>query len=153
TSRRPFGRCLYHASYRVISRQPEPIGLGSVDLPITCIPRRKSIMSFVTRTLATAAAGAVVLGLAGPAVAQQAAPTQSSPAQPPAAAAQGAPAAAANVSDTQLRTFISAATEVQAISQKWQEKAAGSNSAEEVEEVRRQATDEMVGAVEEKGMT
>lgn len=110
-------------------------------------------MSFVTRTLATAAAGAVVLGLAGPAVAQQAAQTQSSPAQPPAAAAQGAPAAAANVSDTQLRTFISAATEVQAISQKWQEKAAGSNSAEEVEEVRRQATDEMVGAVEEKGMT
>lgn len=111
-------------------------------------------MSFVTRTLATAAAGAVVLGLAGPAVAQQAAQTQSSQAQPPAAAAQGAPAAAAaNVSDTQLRTFISAATEVQAISQKWQEKAAGSNSAEEVEEVRRQATDEMVGAVEEKGMT
>ncbi len=106
-------------------------------------------MSFVTRTLATAAAGAVVLGLAGPSVAQQAAQTQSPP-----AAAQGAPAAAAaNVSDTQLQTFISAATEVQAISQKWQEKAAGSNSAEEVEEVRRQATDEMVGAVEEKGMT
>jgi len=94
---------------------------------------------------ATAAAAAVMLGLSGPVAAQaQADPS----AQPPVAAQSGV-----DVSDGQLRTFISAATDVQAISEKWQAKAAGSDSAEEVEEVRKQATDEMVGAVEQKGLT
>src|SRR3546814_16430395 len=61
-------------------------------------------------------------------------------AQPPATQAPGATGGA--VSDAKLQTFISAATEVQTISEKWQGKAASSASPEEGEEVRRQARSE-----------
>ena len=103
--------------------------------------------------LGLAAAAAFTLGVAGPAAAQaQGAPQNMAPggattAQP------NAGAASVTVSDQQLRTFIDAATEVQTISEKWQAKAASSESSEEVEEVRQMATDEMVGAVRDKGMT
>ena len=90
-----------------------------------------------------AAVAALMLGFAGPAAAQA---QSGAPTAPPVAAAT-------DVSDAQLRTFIDAATEVQSISEKWQARAASTESEEEVEEVRRQATEEMVGAVEEKGMT
>ncbi|MFN4088728.1 MAG: DUF4168 domain-containing protein [Alphaproteobacteria bacterium] len=92
------------------------------------------------------AAAALALGFAAPAAAQtqQGAPS----AAPPAAMAPQV-----DVSDEQLRTFIEAATEVQSISEKWQARAAATESTQEVEEVRRQATDEMVEAVEDKGMT
>lgn len=103
--------------------------------------------------LGLAAAAAFMLGVAGSAAAQpQGAPPNIVPggattAQP------NAGAASVTVSDQQLRTFIDAATEVQTISEKWQAKAASSESSEEVEEVRQKATDEMVGAVRDKGMT
>lgn len=101
--------------------------------------------------LAMAAAAAFMLGIAGPAAAQ--AQGMSPQAAPPTAAQPNGGAASTNVSDQKLQTFIDAATEVQAISEKWQARAAASGSTEEVEEVRDQATQEMVGAVEAKGMT
>lgn len=105
-----------------------------------------------------AAAAALMLGLAGPAAAQaQGAPQNAAPgtASPgaPMSAQPNAGTPSVDVSDQKLRTFIDAATEVQTISEKWQAKAASSESTDEVEEVRRKATEEMVGAVREKGMT
>jgi len=103
--------------------------------------------------LGLAAAAALMLGVAGPAAAQaQSAPQNAAPSAPT-TTQPNAGTPTVNVSDQKLRTFIDAATEVQTISEKWQAKAASSNSTEQVEEVRRQATEEMVGAVKDKGMT
>jgi len=56
-------------------------------------------------------------------------------------------------SQEKLQSYAAAVKEVQKIDEAWQPKLSGAESAEEIEEMTRQATDEMIGEIEAQGLT
>lgn len=56
-------------------------------------------------------------------------------------------------SQEKLQSYVAAVKEVQKVDEAWQPKLSGAESAEEIEEMTRQATDEMVGEIEAQGLT
>jgi FtsZ-interacting cell division protein ZipA len=93
-------------------------------------------------TLSVVLAGALILALALPMQAQDAQPK---PQQP--STQQIEP------SQDQLKSFASAALQVQEIRSKWQTRMQAAESDEKAQEFQAQASAEMVNAVKEKGLT
>ena len=87
-------------------------------------------------------AGALILTLALPLQGQDSQPRQ----QPP-------PTQQLEPSQDQLKSFASAALEVQQIRSKWQPQIQAADSAEQAREFQVQASTEMVSAVQERGLT
>jgi FtsZ-interacting cell division protein ZipA len=96
----------------------------------------------VVLTLSAVLAGALILALALPMQAQDAQPKQPQP-----SAQQVEP------SQDQLKSFASAALQVQEIRSKWQTRMQAADSDEKAQEFQTQASAEMVNAVKEKGLT
>jgi len=98
------------------------------------------------------AVGACLIAMASAAMAQ--APQQQAPARDP---AQGAmptqPQPAANVSDDQLRKFVSAAQKVAMISQEYTPRLNAATDAASQQQVHKEADDKMVDAVHREGLT
>ena len=92
-------------------------------------------------TLSAVLASALILALALPVPAQDSQPRQQLPTQ------QFEP------SQDQLEAFASAARQVQEIRSKWQTRMQEADSAEKAQEFQVQAATEMVGAVQERGLT
>lgn len=57
------------------------------------------------------------------------------------------------VSDSELQSFAVAALKVQDISNQWRPKIAGAQDAQQATELRKQATDEMIDAIQKEGLT
>ncbi len=94
--------------------------------------------------LASLSVVALAAAFAPAAVAQQATPQPN----------MEAPAAAVEQpTDEELRTFASAALEVREIGAEWQPKITEAGSEEQAAEIQTQARDEMVEAVEQKGLS
>jgi hypothetical protein len=93
-------------------------------------------------TLSAILTGALILALALPMQAQDAQPKQPQP-----SAQQVEP------SQDQLKSFASAALQVQEIRSKWQTRMQAADSDEKAQEFQTQASAEMVNAVKEKGLT
>lgn len=72
---------------------------------------------------------------------------------PPQPSAEAPASAAAQPSEEELRTFASAALEVREIGAEWQPKITEAESEEHAAEIQTQARDEMVEAVEQKGLS
>jgi len=87
-------------------------------------------------------AGALILSLALPLQGQDSQPRQQQP-----------PAQQLEPSQDQLKSFVSAALEVQQIRSKWQPRIQAADSAEQAQELQVQASTEMVSAVQDKGLT
>jgi Domain of unknown function (DUF4168) len=86
--------------------------------------------------------GVLGLGAVLPVQAQDATPPQQQP-----------PAQAAEFDQKQIESFASAARQVHEIRSKWQSRLQEPGNADKVEELQAQARDEMMSAVEEKGLT
>ena len=93
-------------------------------------------------TLSAVLASALILALALPMQAQDAQPKQPQP-----STQQIEP------SQDQLKSFASAAIEVQQIRSKWQTRMQEADNAEKAQELQVQAATEMVSAVQERGLT
>ena len=93
-------------------------------------------------TLSAVLASALILALALPMQAQDAQPKQPQP-----STQQIEP------SQDQLKSFASAALEVQQIRSKWQTRMQEADNAEKAQELQVQAATEMVSAVQERGLT
>jgi len=87
-------------------------------------------------------AGVLILSLALPLQGQDSQPRQQQP-----------PAQQLEPSQDQLKSFVSAALEVQQIRSKWQPRIQAADSAEQAQELQVQASTEMVSAVQDKGST
>ena len=87
-------------------------------------------------------AGTIILSLALPLQGQDSQPRQQQP-----------PAQQLEPSQDQLKSFVSAALEVQQIRSKWQPRIQAADSAEQAQELQVQASTEMVSAVQDKGLT
>jgi len=87
-------------------------------------------------------AGVLILSLALPLQGQDSQPRQQQP-----------PAQQLEPSQDQLKSFVSAALEVQQIRSKWQPRIQAADSAEQAQELQVQASTEMVSAVQDKGLT
>jgi len=94
--------------------------------------------------LATLSVLALAAAFTPAAVAQQASPPPST---------QAPTSAAAQPSDEELQTFASAALEVREIGAEWQPRITEADSEEQAAEIQTQARDEMVEAVEQKGLS
>jgi len=92
--------------------------------------------------LSTILAGVLILSLALPLQGQDSQPRQQQP-----------PAQQLEPSQDQLKSFVSAALEVQQIRSKWQPRIQAADSAEQAQELQVQASTEMVSAVQDKGLT
>src|SRR3546814_12643842 len=57
------------------------------------------------------------------------------------------------VSDSELQSFAVAALKVQDISNQWRPKIAGAQDAQQATDLRKQATDEMIDAIQKEGLT
>jgi hypothetical protein len=86
--------------------------------------------------------GVLILSLALPLQGQDSQPRQQQP-----------PAQQLEPSQDQLKSFVSAALEVQQIRSKWQPRIQAADSAEQAQELQVQASTEMVSAVQDKGLT
>ena len=86
--------------------------------------------------------GVLILSLALPLQGQDSQPRQQQP-----------PAQQLEPSQDQLKSFVSAALEVQQIRSKWQPRIQAADSAEQAQELQVQASTEMVSAVQDKGST
>jgi hypothetical protein len=95
-----------------------------------------------TLTLAVVLAGALILAMALPMQAQDAQPKQQQP-----STQQIEP------SQDQLKSFASAALQIQQIRSKWQTRMQAAESDEKAQEFQTQASAEMANAVKEKGLT
>ena len=100
--------------------------------------------------LAGLSAITVAFATAAPALAAET--TQTTPGSTP--GMQGAPSAATqSVSEEELKTFAVAALKVREIGAEWQPKIAEAASEEQAVEIKTQARDEMVDAVQDEGLT
>ena len=86
--------------------------------------------------------GVLILSLALPLQGQDSQPRQQQP-----------PAQQLEPSQDQLKSFVSAALEVQQIRSKWQPQIQAADSAEQAQKFQVQASAEMVKAVQDKGLT
>ena len=87
-------------------------------------------------------AGVLILSLALPLQGQDSQPRQQQP-----------PAQQLEPSQDQLKSFVSAALEVQQIRSKWQPQIQAADSADQAQKFQVQASAEMVKAVQDKGLT
>src|SRR5690625_1987110 len=86
----------------------------------------------------------LAFGLATPVMAQNTAPAATAPEQA---------ASASNYTDTQLQNFINASRQVAMISQEYAPQIESTTSADEREQLFREADDKMVAAVRDEGLT
>ncbi len=93
-------------------------------------------------TLSAVLAGALILALALPMQAQDSQPRQQQP-----------PTQQFEPSQDQLKSFASAALQVQQIRSKWQTRMQEADNAEKAQELQVQAATEMASAVQERGLT
>ncbi|AZG07624.1 DUF4168 domain-containing protein [Pigmentiphaga sp. H8] len=97
------------------------------------------------------AVGACLIAMASAAMAQ--APQQAPAPDPSQGAMPAQPQPAANVSDDQLRKFVSAAQKVAMISQEYTPRLNSATDAASQQQVHKEADDKMVDAVHREGLT